>query len=67
MFMLPFLVASVSVQAEETGLIAAGDTAIAVNVIVNIDKESRAITLKDEESGNEWVFVAGHGLQVTVV
>jgi hypothetical protein len=58
MVMLPLLVFSVTAQAEETGVASVADAAVAVDVIVNIDKESRAITLKNEE-GEEWVFHAG--------
>jgi hypothetical protein len=58
MVMLPFLLFSAAAQAEETGVAGVADAAIAVDVIVNIDKESRAITLKNEE-GEEWVFNAG--------
>lgn len=58
-FML-FCLTSVSViQAEEVGEMAAAETAVAIDVIVNIDKDSRAITLKNEEDGTEFEFVAG--------
>lgn len=53
-----FLVLSTFVQAEEVGIEDVADAAVAVNVIVNINKESRAITLKNDEGG-EWVFTAG--------
>lgn len=55
---LQFFVISVGVQAEEEGVAEATDSAVAVDVIVNIDKDSRAITLKNDE-GEEWVFMAG--------
>jgi len=55
---LQFFVISVVVQAEEEGVAEATDSAVAVDVIVNIDKDSRAITLKNDE-GEEWVFMAG--------
>ncbi len=55
---LQFFVISAVVQAEEEGVAEATDSAVAVDVIVNIDKDSRAITLKNDE-GEEWVFMAG--------
>ena len=58
MVVVQFLVFSALVQAEEVGIADVTDAAIAVNVIVNIDKDSRAITLKNDEGG-EWVFTAG--------
>ncbi len=58
MVVLPFLAVSAVAQAEEVGVAEVADAAIAVDVIVNIDKESRAITLKNEE-GEKWVFTAG--------
>lgn len=58
MLVLPFLAFSALAQAEKTGVVGVADAAIAVDVIVNIDKDSRAITLKNEEGG-EWVFTAG--------
>jgi len=58
MVMLPFLVFSMAVQAEDTSAAGLMGAAVDVDVIVNIDKESRAITLKNEE-GVEWVFHAG--------
>lgn len=48
-----------AVYAEQTGVKAIADAAIAVDVIVNIDEDSRAITLKSSEDGSEWVFNAG--------
>ena len=48
-----------AVYAEQTGVKAIADAAVAVDVIVNIDKESREITLKSMEDGSEWVFNAG--------
>ena len=59
LLILPVLVYTLALQAEETGIAATGDTAIAVNVITDIDKDSRAITLKDEISGEKWIFNAG--------
>jgi len=53
-----FLAFSVLAQAEEEGVAEVTDTAVAVDVIVKIDKDSRAITLKNDE-GEEWVFTAG--------
>jgi len=47
------------VYAEQVGVKAIAETAIAIDVIVNIDKDSRAITLKSEDDGSEWVFNAG--------
>ena len=58
MVVLQFLVFSVLAQAEEVGVAEVTDTAVAVDVIVKIDKDSRAITLKNEE-GKEWTFTAG--------
>jgi Cu/Ag efflux protein CusF len=58
MVVLQFLVFSVLAQAEEVGGAEVTDTAVAVDVIVKIDKDSRAITLKNEE-GKEWTFTAG--------
>ena len=55
---LQFLALSTLVQAEEVGVAEVTDAAIAVNVIVKIDKNSRTITLKNDE-GREWVFTAG--------
>lgn len=45
-------------QAERVGVTGIADAAVAVDVIVNIDNATRAITLKNED-GEEWVFVAG--------
>ena len=53
-----FLAFSVLAQAEEEGVAEVTDTAVAVDVIVKIDKDSRAITLKNED-GEEWAFTAG--------
>ncbi len=58
-FVLIFTAASGAVSAEEVGAMVVADTAIAVAVIVNIDKDTRAITLKSQEDGDEWVFNAG--------
>jgi Cu/Ag efflux protein CusF len=58
MIVLQFLAISVLAQAEEEGVAEVTDSAVAVDVIVNIDKDSRAITLKNEEGG-EWIFTAG--------
>ncbi len=58
MVVLQFLVFSVLAQAEEVGVAEVSVTAVAVDVIVKIDKDSRAITLKNEE-GKEWTFTAG--------
>jgi len=58
MVVLQFLAISVLAQAEEVGIAEVMDAAVAVDVIVKIDKDSRAITLKNEE-GEEWVFTAG--------
>ena len=58
MIVLQFLVISVLAQAEEVGVAEVTVTAVAVNVIVKIDKDSRAITLKNDEGG-EWIFTAG--------
>jgi hypothetical protein len=50
---------SASEQPETEGVgLAVDKTAVAVDVIVGIDQETRAITLKNAE-GDEWVFVAG--------
>lgn len=57
-FML-FCFTSVGViYAEEVGERAAAETAVAVDVIVNMDKDSRTITLKNED-GFEYEFIAG--------
>jgi Cu/Ag efflux protein CusF len=58
MVVLQFLTFSVLAQAEEVDVADVTDTAVAVDVIVKIDKDSRAITLKNDE-GEEWVFTAG--------
>lgn len=58
MVVLCFSALTMQAHASETAVVAAEDTAITVDVIVGIDKASRAITLKDE-NGVEWVFVAG--------
>jgi Cu/Ag efflux protein CusF len=58
MVVLQFLAISVLAQAEEVGVTEVTVTAVAVNVIVKIDKDSRAITLKNDEGG-EWIFTAG--------
>jgi hypothetical protein len=55
---VPALLLSTMAQAEAVGAAAAEEAVIMVDVIVNIDKASRAITLKDED-GIEWAFVAG--------
>lgn len=55
---LPFLAVSAVAQAEEVAEAAAAEASITVDVIVDIDKESRAITLKNE-GGDKWEFVAG--------
>ena len=47
-----------SVPAETTGAVLISDAAVAVNVIVNINKDTRLITLKTDE-GNTWSFTAG--------
>jgi hypothetical protein len=57
-FVLPFFALSSVGQAEEAGALGVGDASIAVDVIVNIDQDARAITLKNDEGG-EWVFLAG--------
>jgi Cu/Ag efflux protein CusF len=58
MVVLQFVAFSSLTQAEEVGVAEVADAAVAVNVIVNIDKDSRAITLKNDEGG-EVVFTAG--------
>ena len=58
-FLLVFIALSSAAQAEEVGGAAVAETSVAVSVIVNIDKDSRTITLQDEESGVEWEFIAG--------
>lgn len=45
-------------QATEEAAVALSDSAVAVDVIVDIDKETRTITLKNE-GGDKWEFVAG--------
>lgn len=59
MMMLPVLFYTFTLQAQETGAVAASNTAVAVDVITDIDKETRAITLKDPVSGEKWIFNAG--------
>ncbi len=63
MLVLQFLMLGSAAQAEEVGAAAFSETAIAVDVIVNIDQDSRTITLKSEESGEEREFVAGPEVQ----
>jgi hypothetical protein len=58
MLVLPALVFPTSAQAEAESAVVAADAAVTVDVILNIDQETRAITLKDED-GVEWVLVAG--------
>jgi len=58
-FVLICLTFSGVIYAEEVGGVAVANTAVAVDVIVNIDKDTRVITLKSEEGGDEWVFNAG--------
>jgi len=57
-FMLFCFTSGGVIYAEEEGERVAAETAVAVDVIVNIDKESRTITLKNED-GFEYEFVAG--------
>ena len=45
--------------AEETGSAEFAEADVAVSVIVNIDSDSRNITLRDPFSGEEWVYQAG--------
>jgi Cu/Ag efflux protein CusF len=47
-----------AVSAEEEPAVAIEDAAVAVATVVGIDKETRTLTLKDED-GEEWNFVAG--------
>lgn len=58
MMVFSILALATAAQAEEVGGEEVEETAIAVDIIVNIDKDSRAITLKNEE-GEEMVFTAG--------
>lgn len=58
MLALSCLALATTVLAERVGVTGIADAAIAVDVIVDIDTSSRAITLKNEQ-GEEWVFVAG--------
>jgi hypothetical protein len=37
----------------------AAETDVAINVITAIDKDSREITLKDDSTGEKWVYTAG--------
>lgn len=53
-----WLALSAMVQAQDAGGAEVADAAIAVDVIVNIDKDTRAITLKNED-GEDLVFTAG--------
>ena len=39
--------------------VAASNTAVVVDVITDIDKDTRTITLKDPVSGEKWIFNAG--------
>ncbi len=57
-FMLLCLTSVGVIQAEEVGVMAAAETSIALDVIVNIDKDTRTITLKGED-GSKFEFVAG--------
>jgi Cu/Ag efflux protein CusF len=45
-------------SAEEEPEVAIGDTAVAVATVVSIDKETRTLTLEDED-GEQWNFAAG--------
>lgn len=58
LIVLPLCAMSATAQAQEEGAMGAADTAAAVDVIVNIDKDSRVITLKNE-AGDQWTFTAG--------
>jgi len=58
-FILICLTAGSVIHAAEVGETAVAETEIAVDVIVNINADSREITLKSEEDGQEWVFYAG--------
>lgn len=58
MLMVPFLSLATVVQAEELGAAEVSDTVIMVNAIVNIDKDSRTITLKNDQ-GDQRMFTAG--------
>lgn len=55
---VPLFAVSTAGHAEEEVVATALDAAVAVDVVVGIDKESRTITLKNE-AGDEWVFTAG--------
>jgi Cu/Ag efflux protein CusF len=59
LLMLPMLFYAFALHAQETGAMATSDTAVAVDVITDIDKDTRAITLKDPVSGEKWIFNAG--------
>jgi hypothetical protein len=59
MLVLPLLMLDGTAQAEEVSEAVVSETAIAVDVIVNIDTDSRTITLKDELSGEKWEYIAG--------
>jgi hypothetical protein len=52
---LCILALSSAAQAEKVGV---ADAAVAVDVIVNIDRATRTSTLKNEQE-EEWIFVAG--------
>jgi hypothetical protein len=59
MMILPLLMLSGMTQAEEVSEAVVSEPAVAVDVIVNIDTDSRTITLKDDLSGEKWEYVAG--------
>jgi hypothetical protein len=63
MLVLLFLMFGGVAQAEEVGVAAISETAVSVSVIVNVDKDSRTITLKDEGASDEWEYVAGPEVQ----
>lgn len=53
------LLGAAPLVAEEEAASMAAETDVAINVITAIDKDSREITLKDDSSGEKWVYTAG--------
>jgi hypothetical protein len=53
------VLASAASLAELSEGMLASNSALAIDVIVGIDRDTRAITHRDEETGREFVFIAG--------
>ena len=52
-------VCSAASLAEVSEEMLVGSSAVAIDVIVGIDRDTRAVTLRSEESGEEFTFIAG--------